>query len=128
ETRYPAAIITLNNPDHRNAMSSAMIDALMAAIARAEEDRRVRALVFTGTGAAFSAGMDLGELRTILEQTHRRFRKGLGGCTSRRGVDRARISPGQAFHSRGQWNRGWQRRRLRECLRFGRRRRHHKRL
>jgi len=68
ETRCPAAIITLNNPDHRNAMSSAMIDGLMAAIARAEEDRRVRALVFTGTGSAFSAGMDLGELRTILDQ------------------------------------------------------------
>ena len=68
ETRYPAAIITLNNPDHRNAMSAAMIDGLMAAIARAEEDRRVRALVFTGTGSAFSAGMDLGELRTILDQ------------------------------------------------------------
>ena len=68
EARYPAAIITLNNPDHRNALSSAMIDALMAAIARAEQDRRVRALVFTGTGSAFSAGMDLGELRTMLDQ------------------------------------------------------------
>jgi 1,4-dihydroxy-2-naphthoyl-CoA synthase len=48
EARYPAAIITLNNPDHRNALSPAMIDALMAAIARAEQDRGVRALVFTG--------------------------------------------------------------------------------
>jgi hypothetical protein len=68
EARYPAAIITLNNPDHRNALSAAMIDALMAAIARAEEDRRVRALIFTGAGSAFSAGMDLGELRTMLDQ------------------------------------------------------------
>jgi methylglutaconyl-CoA hydratase len=68
EARYPAAIITLNNPDHRNALSAAMIDALMAAIARAEEDRGVRALVFTGAGSAFSAGMDLGELRTMLDQ------------------------------------------------------------
>jgi enoyl-CoA hydratase/carnithine racemase len=33
EARYPAVIITLNNPDHRNALSAAMIDALMAAIA-----------------------------------------------------------------------------------------------
>ena len=68
EARYPAAIITLNNPEHRNALSSAMIDALMAAIARAEADRGVRALVFTGAGSAFSAGMDLGELRGMLDQ------------------------------------------------------------
>src|ERR1700680_3608093 len=68
EARYPAAIITLNNPDHRNALSAAMINALMAAIARAEADRRVRALVFPGAGSAFSAGMDLGELRSMLDQ------------------------------------------------------------
>jgi methylglutaconyl-CoA hydratase len=68
EARHPAAIITLNNPVHRNALSAAMIDALMTAITRAEEDSRVRALVFTGTGAAFSAGMDLGELRAVLDQ------------------------------------------------------------
>jgi methylglutaconyl-CoA hydratase len=68
EARYPAAIITLNKPEHRNALSAAMIDALMAAISRAEQDRGVRALIFTGTGAAFSAGMDLGELRAMLDQ------------------------------------------------------------
>jgi methylglutaconyl-CoA hydratase len=68
EARYPAAIITLNNPEHRNALSAGMIDALMAAIARAEADPRVRALIFTGTGPAFSAGMDLGELRSMLDQ------------------------------------------------------------
>jgi methylglutaconyl-CoA hydratase len=68
EARYPAAIITLNNPDHRNALSAAMIDALMDAIARAEADPSVRSLIFTGTGSAFSAGMDLAELRTMLDQ------------------------------------------------------------
>lgn len=68
EARYPAAIITLNNPDHRNALSAAMIDALMDAIARAEADPGVRSLIFTGTGSAFSAGMDLAELRTMLDQ------------------------------------------------------------
>src|SRR3984957_7625912 len=67
EARYPAAIITLNNPTHRNALSSAMIDALMAAIKRAESDPRVRALIFTGVEPAFSAGMDLGELRGMLD-------------------------------------------------------------
>ena len=69
EARYPAAIITLNNPDHRNALSAAMIDALMAAIARAEAGSRASARsIFTGAGSAFSAGMDLGELRSMLDQ------------------------------------------------------------
>jgi methylglutaconyl-CoA hydratase len=68
EARYPAAIITLNNPTHRNALSSAMIDGLMAAIKRAEDDARVRALIFTGVEPAFSAGMDLGELHAMYDQ------------------------------------------------------------
>jgi methylglutaconyl-CoA hydratase len=68
EARYPAAIITLNNPHHRNALGSAMIDGLMAAIERAESDPSVRALIFTGTDPAFSAGMDLQELRSTLDQ------------------------------------------------------------
>ena len=85
EARYPAAIITLNNPDHRNALSAAMIDALMAAIARAEADRGVRALIFTGTGSAFSAGMDLGELRTMLDQLRidESGRSGMVRCAAR---------------------------------------------
>ena len=68
EARYPAAIITLNNPQHRNALSTAMIDGLMTAIKRAEDDARVRALIFTGTDPAFSAGMDLQELRAVLDK------------------------------------------------------------
>jgi methylglutaconyl-CoA hydratase len=67
ESRYPAALITLNNPAHRNALSSPMIDALMRAIDRAEKDPRVRALIFTGADPAFSAGMDLAELRAVLD-------------------------------------------------------------
>ncbi|HYL60890.1 MAG TPA: enoyl-CoA hydratase/isomerase family protein [Candidatus Acidoferrales bacterium] len=67
ETRYPAALITLNNPAHRNALSAPMIDALMSAIDRAEQDPRVRALIFTGAAPAFSAGMDLAELRAIID-------------------------------------------------------------
>lgn len=68
ESRYPAAIITLNNPQHRNALSAAMIDRLMDAIQRAEADPAVRALIFTGADPAFSSGMDLAELRGVLDQ------------------------------------------------------------
>ncbi len=67
EASYPAAIVTLNNPDTRNALSIPMIDALTAAFERAENDANVRAIIFTGAGSAFCAGMDLKELREALD-------------------------------------------------------------
>ncbi len=67
EARYPAAIVTLNNPSTRNALSIPMIDAMTAAFERAEADPGVRAIIFTGAGPAFSAGMDLKELREAVD-------------------------------------------------------------
>lgn len=74
EARYPAAIITLDNPETRNALSIPMIDAIAAAVERAENDPRVRALIFTADGPAFSAGMDLRELHETLD--HLKFESG----------------------------------------------------
>ncbi len=68
ENRYPAAIITLNSPATRNALSIAMIDAVMESITRAESDPRVRALIFAATDPAFCGGMDLKELRGALDR------------------------------------------------------------
>lgn len=68
ETRYPAAVITLNSPETRNALSMPAVDAIMAALQRAEDDDHVRALILTGTGSAFSSGMDLKELRRALDE------------------------------------------------------------
>jgi methylglutaconyl-CoA hydratase len=68
ETRYPAAVITLKSPQTRNALSMPMVDAIMAALHRAEDDSSVRALILTGAESAFSAGMDLKELRRALDE------------------------------------------------------------
>lgn len=68
ETRHPAAVITLNCPQTRNALSMPMVDAIMGALRRAEEDGRVRALIITGSESAFSAGMDLKELHRALDK------------------------------------------------------------
>ncbi len=59
------AVLTLNEPAQRNAMSDAMIEAL--AVARAAIDARddVRVLVLTGAGACFSAG---GSVQNMLER------------------------------------------------------------
>lgn len=56
------ALLTLNRPDVLNALSSALRRALIAALADAERDPAVRAVVLTGTGRAFCAGLDLREL------------------------------------------------------------------
>lgn len=52
-------VITLNRPDARNAMTSAMIVALGEQLARAEADAVVRCVVLTGAGKGFCAGGDV---------------------------------------------------------------------
>lgn len=51
--------LTLNRPDQLNAFTVEMADELVDAFARASEDDDVRAIVVTGSGRAFCAGMDL---------------------------------------------------------------------
>lgn len=60
EVEGPVTTLTLNQPDTRNAISDLeMVDALCNALARANADTSVRAVVLTGTGKAFSAGGNL---------------------------------------------------------------------
>ena len=54
-------LITLNRPAARNALSSELIDRLVAALHAAEADAAVRTVVLTGTDPAFCAGLDLRE-------------------------------------------------------------------
>jgi methylglutaconyl-CoA hydratase len=63
-----AAVITLNRPDRRNALSRALIGELRAAFERARDDAAVRAVILTASGSAFCAGMDLAELAESLEK------------------------------------------------------------
>ncbi len=52
-------MITLNRPDHRNAMTPELLDAFSEAISEARRDEGPRCLVITGKGHCFSAGADL---------------------------------------------------------------------
>ncbi|MCU0703863.1 MAG: enoyl-CoA hydratase-related protein [Fimbriiglobus sp.] len=65
--RGPAAVITLQRPDKRNALSRALIAELTAAFQHAATDPAARCVVLTGSGTAFCAGMDLDELRGTIE-------------------------------------------------------------
>jgi enoyl-CoA hydratase/carnithine racemase len=56
------ATITLNRPEKRNALNSAVLDLLTWLFAKLEDDRTVRVVVVRGAGAAFCSGMDLREL------------------------------------------------------------------
>src|SRR3954451_3030575 len=50
------ALVTLDNPDLRNAMSDEMTSSWVAAIAELGADRELRAVVVTGSGSAFCSG------------------------------------------------------------------------
>ncbi|HTW15079.1 MAG TPA: enoyl-CoA hydratase/isomerase family protein [Nocardioides sp.] len=52
------ALITLDNPDQRNAMSAEMTSSWVAAVDELAADRSLRALVVTGAGSAFCSGGD----------------------------------------------------------------------
>jgi methylglutaconyl-CoA hydratase len=62
----PAAVLTMNRPDRRNALSRNLIAALEAACTRAAGDAAARCVILTGAGGAFCAGMDLAELQESL--------------------------------------------------------------
>jgi enoyl-CoA hydratase/carnithine racemase len=57
-----AATITLNRPDKRNALSRALMGEVLDALDELGRDRDVQAIVLEGSGPAFSAGHDLGEM------------------------------------------------------------------
>lgn len=52
-------LLTLNRPDKMNAFTVQMCDELVHAYSRANSDDAVKAIVVTGAGRAFCAGMDL---------------------------------------------------------------------
>jgi len=59
------AIVTINRPEKRNAMSYATLGKFHQAINRAGEESAARAVVITGAGGAFCAGTDLSDLATV---------------------------------------------------------------
>lgn len=60
ERRGPAALVTMNRPEYRNAQNSAMTYALDAAFTAAVDDDEVKVIVLAGSGKHFSAGHDIG--------------------------------------------------------------------
>ena len=65
ETRVEGGVLrlTLNRPQARNALSQALMEALVEALGRAGKDPQTRIVVIAGAGPAFCAGHDLREIR-----------------------------------------------------------------
>jgi enoyl-CoA hydratase len=61
------ALITINDPDRRNAVTTDMSVALRAAVDAAEADPDVHAVIVTGAGKAFCAGANLSALGAATE-------------------------------------------------------------
>ncbi|WP_152206621.1 enoyl-CoA hydratase [Marinobacter changyiensis] len=68
--------LTLNQPERRNSLSMAMLEALSRALSELAEDDNTRVVVLTATGPVFCAGHDLKEIREQFDQRdaqHRLF-------------------------------------------------------
>ena len=76
-------VLTLNRPEQLNTMTAELCAALHEELAAARADRRCRALVLTGAGRAFCAGLDL---------------HGYGSAPGNDGTDAARDRLGNQEH------------------------------
>ncbi len=63
QDKGPVATLTLNRPKQLNALSQAMLSALLAALDGVAIDRAIRVVILQGSGRAFCAGHDLKEMR-----------------------------------------------------------------
>lgn len=64
EDRGRVRVLTLDRPDALNAFNDILYDAVRDALLDAADSSAVACVVVTGTGRAFTAGQDLGELAT----------------------------------------------------------------
>jgi enoyl-CoA hydratase/carnithine racemase len=63
ESESGLATITMNRPEKRNALSTAMMSEMIAALREIGAQNDARVVIIAGAGPAFSAGHDLEELR-----------------------------------------------------------------
>ena len=59
------ALLTMNRPEARNAMSGEMNQAMQEVLAEVELDKEIRCVVLTGAGKGFCAGGDVKGLSLI---------------------------------------------------------------
>jgi enoyl-CoA hydratase/carnithine racemase len=74
------ATLTLNRPAQRNALSVALMEAMVAELDRIKSDAGVRVVIVTGAGSSFCSGHDLKELRS--DPSRAFYEKVFGLCST----------------------------------------------
>ena len=85
ETFGSIAVLTLNRPAARNSLSGGLIAELDAALREVGDDTKVRAVVISANGPAFSAGHDMKELtarRTDADRGRAYFAQIMNACSA----------------------------------------------
>jgi enoyl-CoA hydratase len=83
ERREHIALVTLNRPEARNAISPEVSQAMVALLDEIEADPDLRAIVLTGRGEVFSAGADLKVVASGRAGDIANVRGGFAGIVSR---------------------------------------------
>ncbi|HWA45423.1 MAG TPA: enoyl-CoA hydratase [Hypericibacter adhaerens] len=73
------AILTLNRPEARNALSVSLLGALRGEIERWSADPAIQVLIIAGNGPAFCAGHDLREIRAL--KSRERYEEVFARCS-----------------------------------------------
>ncbi|MGJ4753103.1 enoyl-CoA hydratase/isomerase family protein [Leptospira kmetyi] len=79
-TEQQIAVLLLNRPEKRNAISKELLSTLHESIVKAKKETSVRALVLGGIGPSFCAGADLKERTTMSATEVKRFLDDLKNC------------------------------------------------
>ena len=64
-------VLTMNRPEKRNALNTALTQALLDALRAADADQAVGCVVLTGAGQGFCAGADFGEFKDLTPENQR---------------------------------------------------------
>lgn len=65
----PIQTLVLHDPDRRNPLSPDLLGQLLVALEEAAQNPQIRAIVLTGAGSTFSAGVDLAFLSRVAQMT-----------------------------------------------------------
>ena len=65
ERRERVAVLTLDDPDRRNALTAGLVQEILTGVDRLEDDEEIGALVVTGAPPAFCSGADVGALGAV---------------------------------------------------------------